>query len=620
MARIKPPKTFRDSLPRFWRVIQRLWPKLRKQLPLITAAFVALLAQIGLRLLDPWPLKFIIDEIVGAEPASGRTGIPALDGLDSMTLVAVAAVAIVIIALLRSATTYFSTVGLALAGNRVLTEVRNELYQHLLRLSLSYHTRARSGDLITRLTGDVGRLQEVAVTAILPLLVHFLTLIGMLGLMFWLNWQLALIALASFPILFLSTARLSGNMQTVAREQRKREGALAAAAAEAIGAIEVAKAFSLEEILGKAFARQSKKSMKEGVKGKRLSARLERTVDVFIALGTALVLWYGARLVLRGGLTPGDLIVFLSYLKGAFRPTRSLAKYTGRIAKATASGERVLEILETEPEIRDSRHAVPAPRFRGTVQFRNVSFCYEPGEMVLKDINLCARPGERVALVGPSGGGKSSLVALILRLYDPVEGGIAIDGRDIREYTIKSLRSRTSVVLQESVLFAASIRENIAFGSPKATFEKIVAAARSANAHGFIQALPEGYGTVLGERGATLSGGQRQRIAIARAAVRRAPIVILDEPVTGLDEKNAQVVWEALDRLMQGCTVFLIAHDLRTAENVDQILYLDGGRVLERGTHEQLVHLGGRYATMYALQSEAADDLVFREEILALTS
>ena len=608
MARIKPPKTFRDSLPRFWRVMRRLWPKLRKQLPLITAAFVALLAQIGLRLLDPWPLKFVIDEIVGAEPAAGRTGIPALDGLDSMTFVAVAAVAIVIIALLRSATTYFSTVGLALAGNRVLTEVRNELYQHLLRLSLSYHTRARSGDLITRLTSDVGRLREVAVTAILPLLVHFLTLIGMLGLMFWLNWQLALIGLASFPILFLSTVRLSGTMQTVAREQRKREGALAAAAAEAIGAIEVAKAFSLEEILGKAFAQQSKKSMKEGVKGKRLSARLERTVDVFIALGTALVLWYGARLVLRGGLTPGDLIVFLSYLKGAFRPTRSLAKYTGRIAKATASGERVLDILETEPEIRDSPDAVRAPRFRGTVEFRDVSFCYEPGQMVLEDINLCARPGERVALVGPSGGGKSTLVALILRLYDPVQGQIAIDGHDIPEYTIKSLRSWISVVLQESVLFAVSVRDNIAFGSPKATFEEIAAAARSANAHGFIQALPEGYETVLGERGATLSGGQRQRIAIARAAVRRAPIVILDEPATGLDEKSAQMVWGALDRLMRDCTVFLIAHDLRTAENADRILYLDGGRVLERGTHEQLMRLGGHYAAMYTLQSLIPDE------------
>jgi ATP-binding cassette subfamily B protein len=620
MARIQPPKTLKDSAPRFWLVLRRLWPGIRKQLPLVLAAFLALVAQIFLRLLEPWPLKFIIDELTVAEPGETQSGIPAVDALDPMALLTFAALAVVVIALLRAATTYFSTVSLALAGNRVLTEVRSSLYQHLLRLSLSYHTRARSGDLITRLTGDVGRLQEVAVTALLPLLVHFLTLVCMVVLMLLLNWKLALLGLAAFPFLTFSMVRLSGNLQKVARDQRQREGALAATAAEAIGAIKVVQALSLEGTLESTFARQNKKSFKEGVKGKRLSARLERTVDVLTAIGTALVLWYGARLVLSGTLTPGDLIVFLSYLKATFRPTRNLAKYTGRIAKATASGERVLDVLETAPEIQCAPDARPAPAFDGTVSFVNVSFAYAADLMVLRGIHLHVRCGERVALVGPSGGGKSTLVSLILRLYDPVRGRILIDGNDIRQFTLASLRAQISIVLQESVLFAVSVRDNIAYGSLDAKHEEIGAAARLANAHKFIEALPEGYDTILGERGATLSGGQRQRIAIARAALRRAPIVILDEPATGLDEENQQMVQEALDRLTQDRTVFMIAHDMRTAERADRILYLDGGRALESGTHQELMRLGGRYAAMYLLQEHASNGRRFTEEAYALTS
>lgn len=605
MARSKTPKTFRDSLPRFWRVMQRLWPKTRKQLPLIVGAFVAMVAQVALRLLEPWPLKFVVDEITGADPTGNQTGIAVVDGLEPMGLLAVVALVVVVIALMRAVATYASTVGLALAGNRILTEVRNDLYQHLLRLSLAYHTQARSGDLIHRLTSDVGRLQEVAMTAVLPLLVHCLTLAGMLVLMFWLNWQLALVALAAFPLLSLSMARLSGSMRLVAREQRKREGALAAAAAEAIGAIEVVKAFALEETLEQGFAQHSRKSLKEGVKGKRLSARLERTVDVVIALGTALVLVYGGWLALRGSLTVGELIVFLSYLKGAFKPTRSMAKYTGRLAKATASGERVLDVLETEPEASSYPGVKRAPAFVGAVCFENVSFTYEPGHTVLENVDLEVEPGEQVALVGPSGGGKSTLVSLILRLYDPVRGRVLIDGRNIRLYTLESLRAQISVVLQESVLFAVSVRDNIAYGWQDATSEEIETAARLANAHGFIQALPQGYDTIVGERGATLSGGQRQRIAIARAALRQAPILILDEPATGLDEKNQLLVQEALQRLAYERTVFLIAHDLRTAERADRIVYLDEGRVVECGTHQQLMQQRGRYATMHALQAQS---------------
>jgi ATP-binding cassette, subfamily B, bacterial len=308
------------------------------------------------------------------------------------------------------------------------------------------------------------------------------------------------------------------------------------------------------------------------------------------------------QLVTTGGATPGDLLVFMTYLKTSFKPTKQLAKYMAQIAKATASGERIIDILDTVPEIRDVRGAIAAPRFQGQVSFRNVAFGYEPGNLILRGLSFEAQPGQRIALVGPSGGGKSTLVSLLLRLYDPIEGNILIDGHDLREYQVESLRRQVSIVLQDSVLFAVSVRDNIAYGALGATDAEIEAAARLANAHEFIMALPQGYDTLMGERGATLSGGQRQRIAIARAAVRRASIAILDEPTVGLDNKNEQAVSEALERLTQGCTSFLITHNLAGAVSADQILYIEQGQILEQGTHRELMRLGQRYAALYQIQ------------------
>jgi ATP-binding cassette subfamily B protein len=421
--------------------------------------------------------------------------------------------------------------------------------------------------------------------------------------MFWMNWPLALMALAVFPLFFLSTVRISGRIREVARKQRRREGAMAATAAESIGAIKVVQAFCLEETLERTFSAQSRKTFKDGVRGKRLASRLERTVDVLIAIDQALVLGYGAWLVLQGTSTPGDLLVFLSYLKGAFRPMRDLAKYTGRLAKATAAGERVLDVLDTPSDVTDLPDAVPAPTFYGEVCFENVCFAYEPPHPVLKDISFETIPGQCVALVGPSGSGKSTLASLLLRLRDPQLGCIRIDGADLRTYTLSSLRAQISIVLQESTLFGVSIRDNITCGLQDVPPDQIEVAARLANAHDFIMELPAGYDTVLGERGVTLSGGERQRIAIARAAVREAPIVILDEPATGLDNENEHAVQEALERLTWGRTTFLIAHDLRSTERADLILYLDRGRIVESGTHRELMRKRGRYAAMYNLQS-----------------
>ncbi|GAB4426385.1 MAG: ABC transporter ATP-binding protein [Anaerolineae bacterium] len=700
MSRKQP--SFKSSLTGLGRVMRHFWPQLRPQRGLLTLAVIAMLAEIGVSLLAPWPLKIVFDRVLipatsqpaavtvappvaesvalpqiaplvwrwveswpplyaaqqAAEIASGTApaaekGIALLGlllqtlgqwllagpftfllelnwaarsmqaavtlpwaqtgaSLDQLAapltsnptaLLTLAVIAVVVIAALRAGAAYANKVSLALAGNRLLTEVRRDVYHHLQALPLSYHTKAKSGDLITRLISDIGRLQEVAVTAVLPLLVNLLTLVGMVMLMLWLNWRLALVALAAFPLFLLTTLRLTTRIRQAAGEQRQREGAMAATATEAIGAIKVVQALAIEEKLENAFSRQNRKSLKEGVKGTRLSARLERSVDIIIALGTALVIWYGARLALRGLLTPGDLLVFMAYMKSAFKPMQDMAKYTGRMAKAAASGERVLDVLATTPAVRDAPQAVTAPAFRGEVRFENVSFAYDDGRPVLKNLNLTVQPGQRIALVGPSGAGKSTLVSLLLRLYDPTGGRVLVDGRDIRDYQLASLRRQVGVVLQDNVLFGVTARENIAYGRLDATNAEIEAAARLANAHDFIAAMPQGYQTVLGERGATLSGGQRQRIAIARAAVRHAPIIILDEPTTGLDRKNEQEVIEALERLTQGRTTFTIAHNLHAIEQADQILYVDDGQVVEQGSHAELMRLDGYYATMYSLQA-----------------
>jgi ATP-binding cassette subfamily B protein len=598
----KRPQNVKQGISGINRIVKHFFPQIRQQGGLITISFLALLAETGLHILEPWPLKFIFDEIIFKEFQVKSLRVPLLDNFNVITLLTLLVIALVITALLRGTMAYISTAGMAVAATKVMSEIRANLYSHIQSLSLSFHHKAKTGDLITRVTYDIERLREVTVVAALPLLTNTLTMTGMLAVMMWLNLQLAAIAVIIFPLFLITTATMSKRIHQVAKKQRQREGVMAATAAEAIGAIKVVQALSLQSRLEKTFAKQNQKSLNESAQTQKLRAGQERTVEVLVAVATAFVLWRGVQLVIQGAVTPGDLLVFITYLKVAFKPMRQLAKYTGQIAKAIASGERIVDLLEIVPEVRDSRWAYPAHSFRGIVEFRNVSFAYENQPNTLNNISLTVLTGQKVALVGASGGGKSTLVSLLLRLYDPLEGQVLIDGEDLREYTLDSLRKQISIVLQDSILFATTIRDNIAYGCVEATDEEIEAAARLANAHDFIMALPEGYNTVVGERGATLSGGQRQRIAIARAAIRKAPIVILDEPTVGLDNRSERIVTDALERLTQTSTTFLITHDLRTAKNAAQIFYLEGGKILEQGTHEQLMKLGKHYATLYRLQ------------------
>lgn len=576
-------------------VVRRFLPYMRMRWKIITGSAFAMFAEVALRLLEPWPLKFIFDAALHKTGASS-TGVPALDRLAPMTILTVCAVAMVGVVAARAGAAYLRRVGFALAGNLVLTDVRADLFAHIQCLSLSFYNRRRTGDIATRLTSDVGRLQEVVSTAVLPLIAHLLTVLGVAAVMLFIEWRLALVSFAVLPLFWLSTQRIGKKIRSTARRERERHGEMGAIATEAIGSIGVVQSLGGEEVHNSRFGSRNISSLKEGVRGKRLAAQLLGTADVFIALGTAIMLWYGAYLVMHGDLQVTTLLVFFFYHKNMTRPIRNVAKYSGRTAKALASAERIVEILNTSPDIRDVPDAVDAPKRITQVTFEDIGFEYEPGKPAIRDLSFGARAGVVTAIVGPSGAGKSTLMSLLLRLYDPVEGRITAGGVDIRSLRVASWRSRIAVVPQESTLFASSIRDNITFGESGISDERVMAAAKMACADEFIRMLPEGYDTLVGERGCTLSQGQRQRIAIARAVVRDVPIIVLDEPTASLDRESAELISTAIHSLAESRICFIITHDLNAVTEADQIVYMTDGRIAELGTHETLLSRDGAYA------------------------
>ena len=590
------------------RVASRFSPYIRQQRGVIARALIALLLATGMRLLEPWPLAFIIDDLLTqhATPVEGKLDI-LVAHLSVENLLLLCASGVILIAAAKAGLSYLSTIGLAIAGSTIISTLRLELFSHLQSLSLGFHQRAKTGDLTMRLINDIGMLREAIITALVPLLANMLILTGMFSMMLYINWKMTLLSLLLMPLLLWSTRHTSTKILQVSRDQRRREGALAASSAEFLGAPGVVQALSLEAVAARSFASNDKKSLQQNVRSRRLLAGLERKVDLIIAFATAIVLFYGASAVLKGGMSPGDLLIFLSYLKNSFRPVREYAKYAGRLSKALAAAERVTHLLDVQPEIVDSPGAKALSNVRGEIGFEEVCFGYTPAEKMkaptLQHISFTVPASGSLAIVGPSGTGKSTLLSLLLRLYDPLTGRITLDGEDLRHCTVKSIRQNMSYVPQDNLLFGFSVRENIALAAMETvTDEQVVAAARLARAHDFIMQLPQGYDTVLSERGNSLSGGQRQRIAIARAAIRNSPVLLLDEPGTGLDSENEYHLIEALTQLMMNCTTLIVTHNLSFAARAERILFIEQGRVAEQGTHEMLLAERGRYADLWARQ------------------
>lgn len=578
-------------------------------------AFVAVVGESVTDLLEPWPLKIVFDYVFGSKPMpEWLAGVVGWLGHDKFAALNFAVLAVLAIAALGALSSYFENYLTTTVGQWVMHDLRRVVYQHIQRLSLSFHDQKRTGDLISRVTSDIDAIQSLVSNVLLGILVNILTLLGMIAVMFYLSWQFTLIALLVAPALFLVVFRFTRRIKKAARAMRRKEGQVVSVLEEVLSSIRVVKAFAREDYEQKRFERESRESVEMTLQARNIKAKLAPLVEIIVAAGTCLVLWYGARLVMAGDLTPGALLVFLLYLGKMYKPMRELSKMTDTISKATVGWERIREVLETESQVGNVKGARQAPRFQGRIEFDHVSFSYDGNREVLDDVSLQIEPGQLAALVGPTGGGKTTLVSMLPRFYEFTSGQIRIDGQDIRRFKIKSLRQQISFVLQESLLFRAPVWENIAYGKPEATREEIERAAKLAFAHDFIEEMAEGYDTMIGERGVTLSGGQRQRITIARAIIRQAPILVMDEPSSGLDPAAEQVVFEALSNLMAGRTSIVIAHRLATVRQADVIFVVDEGRIVERGTHDELLARGGLYSHLYELQfrgeEEKREDLV----------
>ena len=582
---------------RFYRVVREHLAEVKGRLS-IAAICTMLLAFADL--LRPWPLKLIFDYILFKKPVPHSLSfMPGLISHGTVSAVIIISSGIVAIAMLKSFAAYSQTHIVSQIGFRFAHSLRRALFVHLQRLSLSFHTRMRSGELLTNITSDTNVLRDALIEFVLTFISEFLTLLGMLVIMLTVNWKLSLIVLAVTPVLVLLSLVRYRKIRESARLQRRAEGQIAAKASEVFSSMHLVQAFGRGSYEKERFENDSTEALKESVRTARLEAAAARAADLTVAVGTWAVVLVGSLEALRGTMTPGNVLVFAAYMNSMYTPIRNLAKLSSRVSRAAVTAHRIADVLDLEPDVQDDPHAVEAANLKGKITFDNVSFSYETGAPVLKNISFSVAPGQQVALLGKSGSGKSTLSALTLRLYDPQAGAISIDGIDVRKYRLESLRREIGIVLQDSLLFATTVRENIAYGKLDATETEIVAAAKAANAHDFIMELENGYDTVVGERGTTLSGGQRQRIAIARTFIRNMPILILDEPMTGLDVESESTVRDALRRLTRGRTSILITHDLEAASGADLILLLADGRIIEQGHHQELLSRKGQYRDLW---------------------
>ena len=570
----------------------------------LIGALIAAFGEALADLLSPWPLKIVIDNVIKTKPLSpwAHSIVMALAGDDRLSIVRVAAISAVVIAIIGAICSYAQKRGTTTVGQWVMHDLRRTVYSHVQRMSLAFYDQTRTGDLISRVTTDIDTIQSFITSDLLDAVIQSLTLMGMMAWMLYLDWRFTLVSLSVAPILFIVVFRYTRLIKKSSREVRKKEGEIVSTIQEVLTSIRVVKAFAREDYEQRRLEEQSLESVEIALKARGIKARLAPMVEIIVAAGTSLVLWFGAREVLAGSLSAGSLVLFFFYLGKMYKPMQGLSKMSDAYSKASVAFERIRETLDTRNDVPDAPRARRVPRVRGLIEFEHVTFGYDAARPIFQDLNLRIEPGQVAALVGPTGAGKSSIISLIPRFYDPQEGAVKLDGLNVKRFQLKSLREQVSFVLQETVLFHAPVWQNIAYGKPGATREEILKAAELANASEFIDKMPEGYDTIVGERGVTLSGGQRQRIAIARAVIRNTPILILDEPTSGLDAESEKLVFEALDRLMEGRTSIVIAHRLSTIRRADSIFVICDGCVAESGRHEELRAANGIYARLYETQ------------------
>lgn len=578
-----------------------------------------------------------INQILGNEDALPRSPLTLL-GLNSginpdMETLLLVAIGLISLTMVNSLCDSLAEIYLAQGGRGIGYNMRVFLYGHLQKLSLAFHNQSRTGDILTRVTSDVAAVEDFIISNLSDFLGSALFLVFVLVGMFWSAWKIwkpgpgaegdaavfiiPLIAVSILPVMTIVSNYYSSRIKAASKRQRSTEGELASAAQEMLASIRVVQTYGQGGYEQSLFSAQSRKAMNAALDAAGYQARFSWVVSVLGAIATAAVICVGAWIIFRNPVSMGvgALVVFTKWIDDMFKPTKKLIAQWNAFGKLYASLERVGDLMDMKPEVHDDPDAVPAPPFRGRLEFRNVVFTYpalgsskrgsdeKPPRPTLNNLSFVIEPGQVVAVVGHTGAGKSTIVQLIPRLYDPNAGEILIDGHDIREYTLDSLRAQMSMVLQESILFTGSILENIAYGRPDATGPEILEASKNANADEFVSKMPDGYYTALGERGSNLSGGQRQRIAIARAFIRDTPILILDEPSTGLDAESTDLVLQALRKLMKGKTTIIISHELNLIRDADKIIVIKAGGIEQIGTHEELIRTGGLYANLYAMQS-----------------
>ena len=569
-------------------VYLRLLKYLRPYIPKTIMAVICMLLATSASLYVPWIVRDVIDGV--------------LVNKDILLLNAITAGIVVVLAL-RGFFVYGQTYLMSYVSQKVVIDLREALFRHFQRLSVSYFDHSRTGKVLSYMTNDVSALQGALAQNVIELSTESLTLVGSLGAMFYLHWQLALLTLITIPLVAQAMKLFGKKLRKASGMMQQRAAEITSVLQEMIVSIRLIRLFVREDYEIGRFIRENENNFSAQMKAAQLSATLTPVIEFLAAIGVTVIIWYGGREVINGNLTSGSLIAFLVYTVNITNPVKRLGNVYGSIQRAVAAAERVFEVLDTLPEIQDDFDAKELPVVKGQVEFENVMFEYRSAEPALCNLSIKVPPGQVLAIVGPSGAGKSTIANLLPRFYDPQQGRIKIDGRDIRHVTVRSLREQIAMVPQDTILFSASIYENILYGRLDASAAEVTAAAYSANAHDFILQMPLGYDTQIGERGCQLSGGQRQRIAIARAILKDPRILILDEATSALDAESERVVQDALDKLMVGRTTFMVAHRLSTIQRADKILVMDKGRLVECGNHTELLAAGGLYCKLYSLQT-----------------